>query len=129
MPCAPPRASSRPTATDIGPRRKGGEPDAASVIAAIEASTSRGCEQIVGKPSALTSRYLLDRLTLRPDQCVLVGDRLEADVAMALQAGVSAALVLTGATSRADAALSPIKGSYGKRYSRFLNSISRAGSG
>ncbi len=94
------------------PTPEGGEPDAASVIAAIEACTSRKCEQIVGKPSALTSRYLLERLTLNPDQCLLVGDRLETDVAMALQAGMSAALVLTGATLMADAALSPIKPTY-----------------
>lgn len=109
------RAGARFFATNgdrYRPTPEGGEPDAASVIAAIEASTAKSCEQIVGKPSALTSRFLLDRLALRPDQCLLVGDRLETDVAMGLQAGMSAALVLTGATSMADAALSPIKATY-----------------
>lgn len=109
------RAGARFFATNgdrYRPTPEGGEPDAASVIAAIEASTGVSCEQIVGKPSALTSGYLLDRLGLKPNRCLLVGDRLETDIAMALQAGMPAALILTGATSRADAALSPIKATY-----------------
>lgn len=109
------RAGARFFATNgdrYRPTPTGGEPDAASVIAAIEASTGMSCEQVVGKPSILTSRYLLERLMLQPDRCLLVGDRLETDIAMALQAGMPAALVLTGATSKSDAALSPIKATY-----------------
>lgn len=109
------RAGARFFATNgdrYRPTPEGGQPDAAAVIAAIEASSGRRCEQIVGKPSALTSRFLLDRLALTPDRCLLVGDRLETDVAMALQAGMAAALVLTGATSRAEASASPIVPTY-----------------
>ncbi|MBI2735011.1 MAG: HAD-IIA family hydrolase [Rhodospirillales bacterium] len=109
------RAGARFLATNgdrYRPTPQGGQPDAAAVIAAIEASSGRPCEQIVGKPSALTSRYLLDRLAVTPSCCLLVGDRLETDVAMAAAAGMSGALVLTGATSRAEAAASPISSTY-----------------
>jgi HAD superfamily hydrolase (TIGR01450 family) len=109
------RAGARFFATNgdrYRPTPEGGQPDAAAVIAAIEACSGKRCEQIVGKPSALTSRFLLDRLELPPDRCLLVGDRLETDVAMALQAGMAAALVLTGATTRAEAAASSIVPTY-----------------
>jgi len=109
------RAGARFLATNgdrYRPTPEGGQPDAAAVIAAIEASSGRRCEQIVGKPSALTSRFLLDRLKLPSDRCLLVGDRLETDIAMALQAGMAAALVLTGATTRAAASTSCIVPTY-----------------
>ena len=37
---------------------------------------------------------------LRPQDCVLVGDRLETDMVMGKKAGMAAALVLTGVTNR-----------------------------
>jgi NagD protein len=46
---------------------------------------------------------LLERLGLRPEEVVLVGDRLSTDVRMARAAGMAAALVLTGATSAEEA--------------------------
>jgi len=47
---------------------------------------------------------LLERLDLRADDTILVGDRLATDVRMAHEAGMAAALVLTGATTAADVA-------------------------
>jgi ribonucleotide monophosphatase NagD (HAD superfamily) len=38
---------------------------------------------------------------LAADDCVMTGDRLETDVRMGLDAGMAAALTLTGATSEA----------------------------
>lgn len=77
----------------------GGEPDAASVIAAIEACTGVACEAIVGKPSRHTSEAVLGLLGLPPGECLMTGDRLETDVRMGLEAGMAAALALTGATT------------------------------
>ena len=42
----------------------------------------------------------------------MTGDRLETDVLMGLNAGMPAALILTGATSEADLAISPIQPTY-----------------
>ena len=83
------------------PTANGGEPDAAAIIAAIEACSSVRCEAVVGKPSPLTIEYLRDRIGLPMAECLLVGDRLETDIRMANEAGMASALVLTGATSEA----------------------------
>lgn len=90
----------------------GGQPDAAALIAAIEACTDVKVEAIVGKPSAHMAAAALSLLDLPPDECLMTGDRLETDVLMGLDAGMAAALTLTGATSAAQAAASPIKPTY-----------------
>jgi arabinose operon protein AraL len=77
----------------------GGEPDAAAMIAAIEACTATKLEAMVGKPSQYTIEAILDRLELPAGRCLMTGDRLETDVVMGLNAGMDASLVLTGATS------------------------------
>jgi HAD superfamily hydrolase (TIGR01450 family) len=79
----------------------GGEPDAAAVIAAVEACTGTVCEAIVGKPSRHMSEAVLAMLGLPPTDCLMTGDRLETDVRMGLDAGMSAAITLTGATTAA----------------------------
>jgi HAD superfamily hydrolase (TIGR01450 family) len=84
-----------------------GEPDAAAVIAAIEASTGVTCEVNVGKPSALMLRTALDLLGLPGESCVMVGDRLHTDIAMAADAGIDSALVLTGEATAEMAGLLP----------------------
>lgn len=78
-----------------------GEPDAAAVVAAIEASTGVTCEVNVGKPSPVMLRTALGVLGLPARDCVMVGDRLYTDIAMAVDSGIDSALVLTGETDRA----------------------------
>jgi len=90
----------------------GGEPDAAAVIAAVEACTGVACEAIVGKPSRHTSDAVLRMLDLPPAECLVTGDRLETDVRMGLDAGMAAAITLTGATTAAMVASSPIVPTY-----------------
>lgn len=87
----------------------GGQPDAAAIIAAIEACTNTKVEVIVGKPSTHMTTAILKLLQLPPDRCLMTGDRLETDVQLGLNAGMATALTLTGATTRADAEASPIK--------------------
>lgn len=77
-----------------------GEPDAAAIIGAIEASTGVRCEVNVGKPSPLMLHTALEVLGVEPRDCVMVGDRLHTDVAMAVDAGIDSALVLTGESTR-----------------------------
>jgi NagD protein len=101
------RAGARLVATNpdpFCPTPDGDLPDCAAMLAAIEASTGRRAEAIVGKPSRHMAAALLDRLALDAGDTLLVGDRLMTDVRMAHEAGMASALVLTGATT-ADALL------------------------
>lgn len=109
------RAGARFFATNADrycPVPGGGEPDAAAIIAAIEACTNTQIETVVGKPSHYTAEAILHLLHLPPECCLMTGDRLETDVKMGLDAGMAAALTLTGATSLADVAASAIKPTY-----------------
>jgi NagD protein len=90
----------------------GGEPDAAAMIAAIEACTHTQVEAVVGKPSHYMIETALGLLGLPPEACVMTGDRLETDVLMGLNAGMAAALALTGATDEAAVAASSIRPTY-----------------
>ncbi|HEX5689834.1 MAG TPA: HAD-IIA family hydrolase [Roseiflexaceae bacterium] len=98
------RAGARLIATNADrycPVPGGGEPDAASIIAAIEACTNTRVEVVVGKPSPIMARAVAEIIKLPPDRCLMTGDRLETDIAMGKGAGMATALTLTGATTRA----------------------------
>lgn len=82
-------------------------PDAACMIAAVEACTQRKVDPIVGKPSRIMLREVLELLGLAARECIMVGDRLETDMLMARQAGLAGVLVLTGVTSAQQAAALP----------------------
>ncbi|HEY3228948.1 MAG TPA: HAD-IIA family hydrolase [Roseiflexaceae bacterium] len=90
----------------------GGEPDAAAVIAAIEACTAKRVEVVVGKPSPIMARAVAQIIRLPPERCLMTGDRLETDIAMGRAAGMATALALTGATTRAILAASAIQPDY-----------------
>jgi phosphoglycolate/pyridoxal phosphate phosphatase family enzyme len=90
----------------------GGEPDAAAMIAAIEACTNTTVEAVVGKPSHHMAEAILNLLQIAPERCIMTGDRLETDVLMGLNAGMAGALTLTGATDEAMLAQSPIQPTY-----------------
>ena len=81
-----------------------GEPDAAAIVAAIEASTGVRCEVNLGKPAPAMLHTAAEVLGLRPQDCLMVGDRLYTDIAMAVDAGMDSALVLTGESTRASVA-------------------------
>jgi len=76
----------------------GGQPDAAAVIAAVEACSNTKTEVVVGKPSSIMANVALEVIGLPPEQVLIIGDRLETDIVMGKQAGMATALVLTGAT-------------------------------
>ncbi|MDR1237421.1 MAG: HAD-IIA family hydrolase [Propionibacteriaceae bacterium] len=84
-----------------------GEPDCASIVAAIEACTGVKCERTFGKPSALMVQVIMDSLGVSAADAVMVGDRLMTDIAMGRLAGMDAALVLTGDSRAEDIAEVP----------------------
>ncbi len=76
-----------------------GEPDAAAIVAAIEACTGTRCVQNVGKPDPFMLEAALAKLGLPAERCLMVGDRLSTDIAMARAAAMPSALALTGETT------------------------------
>lgn len=82
------------------PVENGEIPDCGAMIGAVEGTTGRKVEMIVGKPSDIMIRVAVENLRLRPQDCILVGDRLETDMVMAKKAGMASAVVLTGVTTR-----------------------------
>jgi NagD protein len=109
------RAGARFFATNADrycPVPGGGEPDAAAIIAAIEACTNTRVEVVVGKPSRYMVEAIIELLQLPVEFCLMVGDRLETDILMGLQNGMDAALALTGATTLDTLAVSPIQPTY-----------------
>ncbi len=91
------------------PVEDGEIPDAAGVIAALEATTGRRVEKIFGKPSQYMVDVALEVLGLPPQACAMVGDRLETDTRMAKEHGLVAILVLSGVTRPEDLAKSSIR--------------------
>jgi len=78
---------------------EGGEiPDCAGMIAAIEAVTEKKVEVIVGKPSPIMIQTVLDVMGLKPEDCILIGDRLETDIKMGRDSRIATGIVLTGVT-------------------------------
>lgn len=73
-----------------------GEPDCASIVAAIEACTGVQCEANTGKPYPTMLKAAVKGLGVDFGDCMMVGDRLATDIRMGLDAGMGTALVLTG---------------------------------
>lgn len=82
------------------PMPGGAIPDAGATIQALETITGRKVEWIAGKPSGLILKYACETLELPAERCMMVGDRIETDIRMGVEAGMHTALVLTGVTRR-----------------------------
>lgn len=85
-----------PTARGLGPGN-------GSLVAAVAHATGRRPD-VVGKPHAPAYRMALASLDLPLADCLMVGDRLDTDIAGAVAVGMRSALVLTGVSSAEDAA-------------------------
>jgi HAD superfamily hydrolase (TIGR01450 family) len=81
----------------IYPQPDGDWPGTGAIVAAVEYATGKTAE-IVGKPEPQLFLTALDRLG--QGKTLVVGDRLDADVAAAGRVPLDAALVLTGGASR-----------------------------
>jgi HAD superfamily hydrolase (TIGR01450 family) len=88
------------------PSNDGMRPGTGAIVAALEYATERTAT-IVGKPEPSIFHTALDRLG--DGRTLVVGDRLDADLAGAAAAGLDGAIVLSGVTTReqADAATDP----------------------
>ena len=84
-----------------------GEPDAAAIVAAIEACTGTKCQVNVGKPDPIMLERVMDLIGLDAEECVMCGDRLYTEIQMAKGAGMPSAIVLSGETNESDLAGAP----------------------
>lgn len=71
-----------------------------SIVKSLESATSRRA-RCMGKPSLAMLHKALQRMQLRPDQTLMVGDSLVSDMVLARRGGTHSALLLSGQTSQA----------------------------
>ncbi|HEX5323057.1 MAG TPA: HAD-IIA family hydrolase [Capsulimonadaceae bacterium] len=88
------------------PMEEGEIPGGGSIAASITTSTSRQ-PFVVGKPQPYALQAILDDAGVSPGQAILVGDRLDTDIAAGNNLGVPTVLVLTGVTTRSMADEAP----------------------
>jgi NagD protein len=92
----------------IDPVEGGLEPAAGTILAAISAATGKK-PYIVGKPNSLMMMLAAHKLGAHPEDCVMVGDRMDTDIVGGMEAGMKTILVLSGVTTRALMAEFPYK--------------------
>lgn len=84
------------------PTPKGFVPGSGTVIGALEIASGVKAK-IIGKPEPGLYEMAIGRLQLSPSKTLAIGDRLETDIAGAQKAGIHSALVLSGASTQAQA--------------------------
>ncbi|MFB6251892.1 MAG: HAD-IIA family hydrolase [Halobellus sp.] len=94
------------------PAPEGDVPGSGAVIDAIANVAGRDPSAMLGKPSETARAMALERLDLPPADVLVVGDRLDTDIALGSQAGMTTALVRTGVTVDDDLAASPVEPDY-----------------
>jgi HAD superfamily hydrolase (TIGR01450 family) len=87
-------------------------PGSGAIIGSVAAAMGMEPEKILGKPSDVALQAALDRLQVDPSECLIVGDRLDTDLRMGTNAGMTTVLVLTGVSDREDIADSDVSPDY-----------------
>ena len=77
-------------------------PGSGSLVAAVRTAT-RVDPVLIGKPQTYAFDKILEMTDTPPSRAVIIGDRLETDMAVGNRAGARTVLVLTGIASREDA--------------------------
>jgi 4-nitrophenyl phosphatase len=85
------------------PTESGLVPGAGSIVAAL-AAASRQQPTVIGKPETPMLEMAMRRMGVRPQETVMVGDRLDTDILAGERAGALTVLVLTGVSTREDLA-------------------------
>ncbi len=84
------------------PTPDGQIPGAGSIVGALEiASATKAI--VIGKPSPASFNAAMQRLGAQPQETLVVGDRLETDIAGGQNAGCKTAVVLSGVTTEEQA--------------------------
>jgi 4-nitrophenyl phosphatase len=83
------------------PTADGPIPGSGAIADAVAAAAGRSPDAVCGKPAAAARRLALDRLGVAPSETLVIGDRLDTDVALATDA-MTAVLVETGVHDATD---------------------------
>ena len=89
------------------PTSTGEVPGTGAIVGAVEGTTGRSPDVVVGKPHEYLARAALEKLELRAADCCIIGDSLEIDVRMGAEEGMTTVLVLSGVSTRADIQSAP----------------------
>lgn len=90
------------------PTGRGPVPGNGAQLAALEAATGVA-PVVVGKPEPRMVEAALRRMGAHSDTTAVLGDRLGTDIAGGVRAGLTTVLVLSGITTEADLAASPVQ--------------------
>ena len=85
------------------PTEAGLVPGAGSIVAALAAASGQD-PVVIGKPETPMLEMAMARMGARPEETVMIGDRLDTDILAGERAGMSTVLVLTGVSTREDLA-------------------------
>lgn len=88
------------------PTAEGAIPGTGAILAAIHAATSV-TPRIMGKPYPELFLIALERLGTKPEEALVIGDRIETDIAGGIAVHCPTALVLSGVTTVEQASVSP----------------------
>jgi 4-nitrophenyl phosphatase len=85
------------------PTEAGLVPGAGSIVAALAAASGKQ-PIVIGKPETPMLEMAMLRMGTRPEETVMIGDRLDTDILAGERAGMPTVLVLTGVSTREDLA-------------------------
>ncbi len=86
-------------------------PGAGAIVSALKTASNKE-PVLIGKPSDIMADFILTKAGVKPEEILVIGDRLDTDVAMGKNFGMKTALVLTGYTKERDLRDSKIKPDY-----------------
>jgi len=88
-------------------------PGAGSLVAAVSVASGHKPDFIAGKPNSWIIELIGEKHPgIKKEEILVVGDRLDTDIALGVKAGVDTLLVLTGVGSRKDVAGAKYKPTY-----------------
>jgi len=94
------------------PTEKGEYPGAGSIVAAIEVAAKKPVDVDIGKPQPYMFQLIMKDHDAEPSEIVVIGDRLETDIAAAKRISAKSILVLTGVAKKEDVEKSREKPDY-----------------
>lgn len=92
----------------VCPTAEGYVPDCGAVSQMLEHATRR-TPYFIGKPRPDIALLAMEKANCRPEEAVLIGDRIYTDIACGVNAGIDTVLVLSGETTRGDWAASAVR--------------------
>lgn len=81
-----------------GPVEGGIVPACKALMSPIELATGRQAHYL-GKPNPLMMRHGLSLLGVSPEECAIIGDRMDTDIVAGVECGIDTVLVLSGVTT------------------------------